>query len=274
MTEQELILTEVLNCNRIDLYLGSPSLTKENKERLMWMQQRRMSGEPLQYIIGHCDFMGIPLNVDERALIPRPETEILVECVLEKMKAASKSPLNILDLGTGSGNVAIALASLASLAVHQKGCFVTSVDISPGAITLAKENAQRNNVADRIQFVCGDMQSFMRQLMSEGKSFDGIVSNPPYIKTADLSFLPKDVQHEPHTALDGGKDGLFYHRLIVEYGARLLRDQGLLALEIGDGQRVDLAQMLSQTSYQQVQFIKDYRGTDRIILATHSLEKG
>ncbi len=262
MTEQELMLTRILNCRRVDLYTQPPSLTAEQSGQLTQMRQRREQGEPLQYILGECEFMGLRFKVDSRVLIPRPETEILVEAVIQKNKFNFPADYStkILDIGTGSGNIAVSLAKFLPKA------FVSTIDISAETIALAKENAALNGVADRIEFIHDDMKNFFK-CYGESAFFDIIVSNPPYVKRADISRLPKDVQKEPLLALDGGEDGMDYLRTILEGIRRrnYLNAGGFLFLEIGDEQQELLKKLLrAQPFYSTFYFLDDYTRMPRV----------
>lgn len=262
MTEKELMLTSVLDCRRTDLYVDALSLTPDQERQLHEMQERRRIDEPLQYILGTCEFMGLSLAVDTRVLIPRPETEILAETVIEKAKGMDRRPLKILDIGTGSGNIAI------SLVKYVEDCFVTAMDVSQDALQLARQNAQRQGVDEKIEFVHEDMIGFLTGDSSRCQLFDIIVSNPPYIQSSQMNRLPLDVQREPRVALDGGPEGIDFYQPIIAKGRKHLKQGGFLLLEIGDGQRKAIEEMLRQDSlYSEVEFIKDYRKTDRIVVA-------
>ena len=263
MTEAEMILTSILNCRRVDLYVDPQLLDPFQIKQFKDFQSRRENHEPLQYILGQCEFMDIPLKVDERVLIPRPETEILVETVLDKVHSLASGPartINILDIGTGSGNIAIALAK------HIKEGEVTAVDFSQGCLDLAARNAKMNSVQNKIQFIQSDVFSSLKAEYFHG-SFDVIVSNPPYIPTGEMDFLPQDVRHEPPLALDGGADGLdFYRRMFQECGD-FLKPNGLLIVEIGADQAGTLKDILS--SFQHLKFLevkKDLCQRDRVLV--------
>ena len=261
MTERELMLTSLLDCERIDFYVDPKPLGASDQKRFQVMRDRRSQGEPLQYIIGHVEFMGIKFFVDKRAFIPRPETELLVEEVLKKANPSPQSILfNILDLGTGSGNIAI------SLSQFLPSCRVTAVDVSLEALKLAEDNAHFHSLHDRINFVHQDMAVYLER--HEEKFFDIIVSNPPYIARSNLNFLPKDLGYEPKTALDGGDQGLDFYKIIIPQARRFLKNRGFLFLEIGDGQRQAIEQIFKDhPGYRNVEFLKDYSGTDRIVAA-------
>ncbi|MCK5259794.1 MAG: peptide chain release factor N(5)-glutamine methyltransferase [Candidatus Omnitrophica bacterium] len=262
MTENEWMLTSVLDCRRVDLTVNKDELTPAQRSRYDWMQARRIEGEPLQYVLGQCDFMGIALSVDRRALIPRPETEILVDLTIEKIRSGPKKMRNVLDIGTGSGNITVALLRYFS------NMNVTALDISDDALALAIKNARANNVEERIRFLNNDMVFYMREAARLGERFDVIISNPPYILTGQMAQLPVDVQREPRVALDGGNDGLRFYRSIIEHGWQLLSADGFLVMEIGDGQRGGIEEIFAQyPQYGEIKFYKDYVGTDRIVLA-------
>ncbi|MGN1099719.1 MAG: peptide chain release factor N(5)-glutamine methyltransferase, partial [Christensenellales bacterium] len=205
----------------------------------------RAKGIPLQYVFGDTEFYGLVLHVDERVLIPRPETELLAEEVVKR--AAGKS---VLDLCTGSGAIAIAVKKLSDAEV-------TASDVSSDALDVAKKNAEENG-AD-IGFVQSDMFENV-----VGK-YDIIVSNPPYIPTSDIGKLSAEVKKEPVIALDGGRDGLDYYRIIAEKAKEHLAEGGTLLLEVGIGQAESVAKLLGD--YRNVEVRKDYNNIDRIIIA-------
>lgn len=261
MNEREHMLTTILDCERIDLYTNKKPLTPAQEEKYMTMLKRRCLGEPLQYIIGSTGFMGLDFKVAPCVLIPRPETEILVEEALKVLKNIKHTP-KVLDLGTGSGNIAV------SIAKYLDKVEVTAVDISKDALKLAKENAGLNNVSEKIDFVYENMESFLEKDLG---SFDLIISNPPYIKTEDLFKLPVDVRREPETALDGGKDGLKFYRTIISKASQFLTNNGFLFLEIGDNQDKDIKNLFELSkNFKKVSFVKDYVGTNRVVVAVKS----
>jgi release factor glutamine methyltransferase len=264
MTELELMKTTVLGCRRADLYCDPPALTPRQAESLAGMQRRRRLGEPLQYILGECDFCGLALRVDPRVLIPRPETEILVDETLRRARARGPAEIRVLDLGTGSGNIAV------SLAAFLNNCAVTAVDVSGAALTVARENARRHGVSDRVAFLQADLREFLARPPVDAPSgfFDIIVSNPPYIASSALSSLPADVRREPRLALDGGEDGLTFLRAIIADSPSRLTPGGLLLAEIGDGQRNFLEKWLENSDqFCDYGFVPDYVKTDRVLVA-------
>jgi len=220
--------------------------------------QRRAANEPIQYITGEQEFYGLALRVTPAVLIPRPETELLVEAVLTEVKQGGlKSALRILDVGTGSGAIAIALAH------NLPSARITAVDLSGTALEVAVVNTARHQLMDRIQFIESDL---LEGLASDGLPFDVIVSNPPYVPANDRASLHPQVRdYEPGVALFAGADGLdIYRRLIPQARAALLPN-GLLALEIGHGQREAIASLLS--GWNEVRFVDDLQQIARIAVA-------
>lgn len=260
MTERELILTDLLNCPRFNLYIDPLALNSSQESRLKAIFRRRQSGEPLQYILGSCDFMGLRLKVDGRVFIPRPETELLVDKSLAKIKAQEcLKPIKILELGAGSGNIAIALAKFLP------NCGITAVEISLEALNLAQLNSQICGVSDKIKFIQADMGEFLKNC---SESFDVVISNPPYIARNQLSLLPVDVQREPRIAFDGGDDGLDFYRMIIPRIPELLSRGGFLFLEIGEEQKEALKRIFElYPQYRRIKFCKDYCQKDRFVEA-------
>ncbi len=261
MTETELLLTSILNCSRAGLYSGNVSLNVSQAEKLSRSVCLRSQGIPLQYILGETEFFGLNFKVNNSVLIPRPETEILVE---EAIKAASgfrlqPSGINILDLGTGSGCIAVSLAKF--LREGQ----ITAIDVSADAITLAKENARLNKVEAQINFIQSNLFSAICGLRTP---FDLIVSNPPYIPGDDISGLQREVRYEPRSALEGGKDGLDFYRLIINDSPKFLKDDGLLMMEMGYGQSGRIKNIFEKTdNFEIIGIVKDYSDIERVVIA-------
>ncbi len=213
---------------------------------------RRLTLEPIQYITGQQEFYGLNYHVTPAVLIPRPETEHLVEAVLQKLPR--EKSLKILDVGTGSGILAI------TLALYLPHAEITALDISTDAIQVARQNAETHHVADRIQFLCSDL------LAAAPGPFDAIVSNPPYIPEHDHPTLHPQVRdYEPATALFAGKTGLDIYRRLIPQAYKALKPNGLLALEIGHGQRGSVAQLLAD--WHDVAFLNDLQQIPRVALA-------
>lgn len=223
--EAEVLLAHVLACQRIELYVRSEELAgDEIRARYRGLIEQRVKGCPVAYLVGRKEFFLLPFEVTPAVLIPRPSTESLVLAALERMRAV-ESP-SILDLGTGSGCIAVALA------VRLKTARVVAIDREANALEIARRNAAANGVSDRIDFRLGNLLQPVG-----GELFDAIVSNPPYIPSADIAGLAPDVRdHEPRTALDGGADGLDVIRVIVADAGRHLKPGGWLLIEFGAGQ--------------------------------------
>jgi release factor glutamine methyltransferase len=218
---------------------------------------RRLRHEPIQYITGQQEFYGLALAVTPAVLIPRPETEHLVEAVLERI--ARTEPTTIADIGTGSGAIAIALAA------HLPLARVTAVDLSPTALAVAEANARTHRLDGRIRFLVSDLLEALP--LDQRGHFDAIVSNPPYVPFSDAPLLhPQVREHEPSSALFAGPDGLAIYRRLIPQAHDALKPGGLLALEIGHGQRDDLAALLK--GWSNVSFLADLQGIPRVALAS------
>ena len=235
--DTDILIAHSLGIKRLDIYLDlDRPLTEAQLTDLRSLVKRRASREPLQYIIGNTEFYGLTLKVDPRALIPRHETEELIELIVERLEAP---PKRILDLGTGSGAIALALASRYSDAE------VTATDQSEEAITLAKENALALNLSSRVTFIKGNWF----EPLDEGARFDLIVSNPPYLTEAEMQTAePEVIDHEPHSALASGQEGLDDLGLLFKSVPRHLAEGGLLALETGIGQADAIKAMALEVS--------------------------
>lgn len=256
--ECEMLLSHILGWQRHELYLQKDRpLTPKQLQIYQGMLQRRLDGEPIQYITGTRAFMGLSFHVDNRVLIPRWETELLTEYVLH---AAQKKqpPVTILDLGTGSGVIAV------SLAVNLPRANIIAIDIREDALEVARENAKNNGVLGRIEFHHGDLFAPLEPVDFH-EYFDMIVSNPPYIPTGDIDDLMPEVrEHEPVSALDGGADGLFFYRKIAGEAWRYLKDDGLIAMEMGYGQSSSIQELFLETgAYHGQEVHKDLAEIDR-----------
>ena len=249
----ELLLAHVLKKKRLQLYLEfERELDEPTLAALRELVKRRVAGEPLQYIAGEAEFCGLKLAVDRRVLIPRPETELLVEVV------AARKPATVVDVGTGSGCVALALAQRLPAAE------IIATDISPDALAVAQMNAGRCNFKNFTRFLQGDLLS----ILPDSFVVDAIVSNPPYIASGELAQLPREVKDfEPAQALFAGVDGLEVIRRVVLEARRFLSPTGFVALEIGAGQRPAVAELFARAGYTVAQVEKDLQGHDRVIIA-------
>ena len=260
MNATEQILTKILKCRRVDLYTKEREMKDFERAVATQMLERFESGEPLQYILGEIAFCDLSLKVNRNVLIPRFETEILVDRIIFTLQGLSD--LTFLDLGTGSGNIAI------SLAKAFPNSRVFAVDISPEAVGLAKENAAGNGVEKQITFICEDMHTFLEEQAGKIAPFDCVVSNPPYISTKEIACLPPDVRQEPVLALDGGEDGCRYYRLIAPHLTSWLKMGGYCFLEIGETQKEKVAHIFEQHPESwQTNIWPDYTGADRIFQA-------
>ena len=260
--EAEILLAHTLGTRRIDLYLNHDQpLCDDELVRFKSTVRRRVGGEPVAYITGTREFWSLELAVNPSVLIPRPETECLVEAVLPFLDAHGGPPRRVLEMGTGSGAIVIALAH-----EHPEHCY-TALDRSMDALLTARQNARTHRVADRIGWFCGDWDA---ALLPGREAFDLIVSNPPYIRSGDMLGLQPDVRDfEPALALDGSGDGLACIRLIVESAHRHLRPGGLVALEMGYDQKRDVESIVGQTGhYESLRIVTDYSGHDRVAVMT------
>ena len=251
----KMLLKHLLNVDNSYLLMNSnkeieEKIAEEYKADILRLKQ----GMPIQYITKVQEFMGLNFYVDENVLIPQPDTEILVEEIIEICKR-KEQPYHILDLCTGSGAIGV------SLAKQIQNAHVTMSDISAKALQVAQKNAKENEVIKNCRFILSNMFEEI-----EGQ-FDMIVSNPPYIQTEVILTLSKEVQNEPKLALDGGQDGLKFYRMIAEQAHQHLNKKGILALEIGYDQKEDVIQLLEQTqAYTNIDCKKDLAGNNRVIL--------
>ncbi len=260
--EAELLLGHILNLKRTELYLnGQRVLSSTEENNLKQLIKERLTGKPLQYVLGQTEFFGLRFKTDPRVLIPRPETEILVNKVLEHFKNKNQESdfLKIADMGSGCGNIAI------SLARNLKNSFVYATDISQETLSLAKENAEINEVKDRIEFLYGDLLGPLKDRDLQGK-MDAIVSNPPYVQKEEKELLPRIIRdHEPEIAL-------FYevglYQRIIEQSSVYLKKEGLLALETGYSQAGMVKSMMeNRQGFNSIEIIKDLSGIERVICA-------
>lgn len=258
----ELLLGRVLGLKRIQLYTGfDRPLTDEELARFKELFKRRLAHEPVQYILGETEFMGLPFAVSPRVLIPRPDTEVLIESVLQEVKRrfAPDVPLSILDIGTGSGCMAV------SLAAKLPQASVTATDVSPDAIVEAEANALRNGVRERVRFVPSDV---LTMPLPDGP-YHVIVSNPPYISAAEYSLLAEEVRrYEPSTALTDAGDGLSFYRAIAQRSGSALLPEGFIAVEHAYDQSDAVREIFSAAGLARTEAVKDYEGHWRCVVAS------
>ncbi len=253
--EMELLVMHVLGLKKIDLLLYSDQpVTRKDALRIKKMIKKRIEGVPLQHLIGTQEFMGLEFIVTKDVLIPRQDTEILVEAILEKYK--NQKALKILEIGVGSGAISV------SLAKYLEDVRLFSIDVSKKALEVARLNAIKNKVEKKITFI----ESDLFEALTADESFDIIVSNPPYIPSKDIIALQREVKdYEPMLALDGGKDGLYYYREISKKSVMFLKPGGLLAYEIGYNQGTDVSEML-RNNFRDIEIKKDLQKHDRVVL--------
>jgi release factor glutamine methyltransferase len=251
----ELLLAGILNCKRLDLYLMfERPLNDEEVQSYREYIARRGKFEPLQYILGEVEFYGLKLKVSKDVLVPRPETELLVE---EAIKLSSEVNVKtIIDIGSGSGNIAI------SLAKNLNGVKVTSIDLSSSAIKVAEANAGFNGVNDKIDFINSGIEEYQTN-----QQFDLIVSNPPYVSEQDYSSLQKEIlEYEPIESVTDKSDGYKFYRLISERSNDFLKNGGYLLFEMASGQSEKIKSILEQNNFSDIKIVKDYQNIDRVII--------
>lgn len=254
----EILLSKALgDVDRIYIHLNlNKQLNEEQLHVFNAMIQDRINGRPIAYIVNNREFMGLNFYVEEGVLIPRPDTEPLVEEVIELVN--EKKGLNIVDIGTGSGAITV------SLAKYIKDCKIYSLDISDKALSIGFKNAVSNNVEDKITFI---KSNIFTGIEDKGLSLDVIVSNPPYIKKSDIETLHTQVKdYEPYIALEGGEDGLDFYRTITEQSKKYLKNNGILAFEVGHDQAQDVSDILKNNGYSKIYTKKDLQGIDRVVI--------
>jgi release factor glutamine methyltransferase len=259
----EILLAHALKVRRIDLYLHyDQPLNSDERDRFKTLIRRRLDREPVAYIVGCKEFWSMDLEVTKDILIPRPETECLVERALERFtQEFNLQPKFILELGTGSGAVILALAS------ENPRHFYWGTDISINAIHVARRNAIRHGLIARVRFIVAD---WLKAFRVHSDLFDLIISNPPYVRSGDLVELEPEIQaYEPLLALNGGEDGLLGLRQIIQSAHLYLKPAGMLLLEMGADQKAQLKQIISECGqYENIVFYKDYSGHERIASMT------
>ncbi|MFT3707906.1 MAG: peptide chain release factor N(5)-glutamine methyltransferase [Archangium sp.] len=258
----EILLGHVLSIARVKLYMDlDRPLTKDELATYRALIQRRLAGEPTQYLVGFREFYGRKFTIDARVLIPRPETELLVEAALRDVK--KDQPSRVLDLCTGSGCIAI------SIAAERPQASVWATDLMPTALEVAKQNATALQVDGRVTFFDGDLFA----PVPAGATFDVIVSNPPYVKSSEIAGLQKEVQKEPRVALDGGADGLTIISKLITDALPRLKPGALLALEIGEDQGQAVSELMTRSNYRDVKVEKDLARHDRLVLGRKAVEE-
>ena len=259
--DARLLLEHVCGTNLQTLLLDAERIVPcEEVARYRELLVRRSKREPLAYIVGRSDFMGLTFAVDHRVLIPEQDTENLIEEIMKETCDGDR----ILDLCTGSGCI------LLSLLHYSNGSTGVGTDLSRDALDVAQKNAERLSLQDRCEWREGDLFEAVR----EGEKFDLIVSNPPYIRSAVIGGLAPEVQaHEPMMALDGGEDGLMFYKRIIPEACQYLVTGGMLYLEIGYDQAQEVTALMEEAGYYEVRTIRDYGGNDRIVCGIKSIHQ-
>lgn len=255
----QILLGDVLGVDRIHLIINRNQAVDEKQEKqYLDLVAKRKQGHPVQYLVNKQEFMGLTFYVDENVLIPRSDTEVLVEEIIELFK--DKPSVRLLDIGTGSGAITI------SLAKWLPSSKVWSVDISKGALNVAMKNAVQIGVDDRIHFLNGDLFGPVDEKMRH--QFDCIVSNPPYIPKRDVEELETQVKDfEPMSALDGGEDGLDFYRRIVDGAVDYLAPGGVLAFEVGHDQAEEVSRLMEEKDqFDHIYTKKDLQGFERVVI--------
>jgi release factor glutamine methyltransferase len=252
----EILLADILKCKRLQLYLmfDRPLTEKEQNEYREYLK-RRSTFEPAQYIIGTVEFYGLEFKVSPEVLIPRPETEILVETVINSVN--KEDELHIMDIGSGSGNISIAFA------VNLPNAYVTGIEISNSAITIAEENLKKYDCNERVSFLNYDIISVSRDELSD---FDIIVSNPPYVSKEEYGKIQKEIlNYEPDIAVTDFHDGFKFYRRIISLSEKLLKPNGKIFLEIAQGQSKKINEIMKENKFKDISIIQDYQKIDRVI---------
>ena len=253
--DSELLLSKSLNLNREDILLNLNSIASQDQIKIFFNKiNKRLNKEPIAYILGKKDFWKTNFTITKNVLIPRPETEIIVEQALKLIPTFSQK--NILDIGTGSGCIII------SILLERKKCIGTALDISKEAIKLAKYNAKMQHVGNRLDLKNLDIDNFF------SKKYDLIVSNPPYIKNYLIKYLLEDVKNfEPYLALDGGLNGCKVIEKVIRGSSELLKRNGNLILEIDPNQIYETKRIMKNNNFHKINIIKDLSGNYRCIIA-------
>lgn len=289
ITKADILLQYTLNLSKVELRLSDREVNKEKEDEYIKYINEVIMGKPVQYITHFQEFMNLKFYVDENVLIPQPDTEILVEKALEIIrldieeknirkkidkkqikhneKIINNSKYRILDLCTGSGIIAISIENYINNLLKTKLLETNDLveiyasDISRKAIEIARKNAFNNNKNSKINYILSDMFKNINI-----KDFDLIVTNPPYIETKTIFELSKEVQNEPHIALDGGEDGLYFYKIIAKEVKKIIKDKGFILLEIGYNQKEKIIDLFKKENYKYIECIKDLEGNDRVII--------
>jgi release factor glutamine methyltransferase len=256
----ELLLAHALELQRIQLYVNfDKPLSQDELKQFRTLYERRLAREPVQYIIGSANFMGLHFSVDPRVLIPRPETETLIEQVmLACQRYPEGEPIHILDVGTGSGNIAVSIVKFV------KQAHVTAIDVSLEALAVAKQNARLHSIESRIHFSCSDIFDQTDTVFQA--QYDLLVSNPPYVPKDEWDQLQREVKDfEPSTALTDGNDGMKFYTHIVKIVPGVIKPGGGIILEVGFGQAEIVAQELRKSGLTEILITRDLQDVPRVV---------
>ncbi|MFH0948106.1 MAG: peptide chain release factor N(5)-glutamine methyltransferase [Elusimicrobiota bacterium] len=277
-SDARILLEHCLKLKFAELYFSKKNIKNCERDAYQKLLNKRKKGLPTAYITGETEFMGLRFYVNKNVLIPRQETEILVEEVLKILPTshffATGEPTwqlpTIIDIGTGCGNIAV------SLAKYIPNAKIVATDISKDALRIARKNAKLNNVSDRITFFQSDILNSTSnfQLLRHRRTYlataNLIISNPPYIKSSEIKKLQKEIQYEPKIALDGGKDGLNFYRKIIPLSRKLLKKNGFLMFEIGYHHSQEIKKQMELNGLKNIKIIKDYSQQERIIYGQYN----
>lgn len=258
--DAEVLLAELLDMERIKLYVNFDyPLNDDEIAKYREMIKKRAQHIPVAYIIGHKEFMSLDFYVNEDVLLPRPETEILVEYLIDHFQEKEMESINIVEVGTGSG------AIMVSLGHYLENARILGVEIDSDALAVTRKNIERFSLDDRLKVTKGDLLKPL--IKREIKNVDLLVSNPPYISEEEMDKLPLDVKQEPETALYGGREGLDIYKDLIPQSRQILKDNGMIALEIGYQQAEDVRKILQENNFNNIEVRQDYADKDRFIIA-------
>ena len=258
--DAEVLLAELLDMERIKLYVNFDyPLKDEEIAKYRAMIKKRAQHIPVAYITGHKEFMSLDFYVNEDVLLPRPETEIIVEYLIDHFEEKNMDRINIVEVGTGSG------AIMVSMGHYLENSRILGVEIDQDALEVTKKNVEKFSLSDRLKVTKGDL---LKPLINRGISnVDLLVSNPPYISGEEMHTLPPEVQKEPHKALYGGRKGLEIYKKLIPQSLDVLKTNGMIALEIGYKQAEDVKKILFHNNFRDIEVRQDYADKDRFIIA-------
>lgn len=259
LLDARLILSKVIKKDKLFIIVNRDyKLEPNQKTEYLQLIDQRKKNKPVKYILGECDFMGLDFYIEEGVLIPRSDTEVLVQELLKYIGESQE--LKVCDLCTGSGAIAI------SLAYYRKNIKVDAVDYFKKPEKVTKINIEKHKLKERVTFIESDLLS---EVIKKGKKYDILVSNPPYIKRVEIEKLMNDVKdYEPNEALDGGEDGLYFYRKIISQSKEVLVQNGILAFEIGYDQGEQVRNLMENNNFEDVYVVKDLAGLDRVVIGT------